>query len=944
MRTGVRCAMLLLLGVGAARAERIIAEGDTWRYLRGTTFPSGWTTNGFDDSAWPTGPSGFGYGDGDDATIIITGTTNVFTRKTFTVAEPAAVNYLTVAVDYDDGFVAYINGAEVARRNMPAGAPSHTTFAAGNHEASRGTGNSDPQEREFIAVPTNVLVAGTNVIAVTVHNVSASSSDLSLIVELFTNITLVRGPFIQMPNSNAVSVVWRTDALTDSAVDYSLDFSYGTTVSDPTPTREHVVHIPGLLAGTNYHYRVRSGGVTLWEGDAFRTKRADGQPFRVVIVGDFGAGTAGMSNVAARVNAISDADLFLTVGDNIYPGGQPGLLDPYWFSQYASTMRRAPCMPALGNHDVDGGAYSGAAFLNSFHLPTNGPAGQIERNYSFDYGNAHFACFDSNPFTNVALNASVCNAIQTWLSNDLAGATQPWKIVYFHHPPYTSDGGSAHADNAGVKTNILPVVEAAGVQFVFDGHNHFYERQNAINGVYHIITGAGGQSLYAPSNRKPYSAGLQTTSNSFSIVAINGSRLSLRQIAADGGQIDEFDLDISHPFKMDGRLDDASWLRADNGLKLYAAIRQNYLYVATQDAGEGSDHFLYVNNVLSTNRAANWAKAGQVMQWDCFLADENDNAFQRWYDQSEQFLTNFPAFQSMTSGLNNNGSFNNGVLEGTLDLANRFGAFPQQLYLAAAAFLTTNGGALAAFVPTGNSGGLLTNFLAVSARAIALDPPVANAGTNQTAEAGMTVTLDGSASTAPSGLPVSFLWTQLSGTAVTLIHSNTALASFAAQTNVSDALVFQLTVNDTRFDSNAVTTVTLTPMTDSDGDGLSDTEETTGQDNVLTPANPNGHITDPLNADTDGDGASDGDEAIAGTDPNSAASVFRITNADGEITGFRIQWPTVTGKTYGVEYRNDLTNGWSSLTNVVANTTTTNVTDTSASGQPQRFYRVRVLP
>ncbi len=944
MTSSVRCVVLLLLGVGAARAERIIAEGDPWRYLRGTTFPSGWTTNGFDDSAWPSGPSGFGYGDGDDATIITTGSTNVFTRKTFTVADPAAVNHLTLAVDYDDGFVAYINGTEVARRNMPAGAPSNTTFAAGNHEASRGDGGSNPQEREFIAVPTNVLVAGTNVIAVTVHNVSASSSDLSLIVELFTNITLVRGPFIQTPSSNDVTVVWRTDALTDSAVDYSLDFSYGNTVSDATPTREHVIQIPGLLAGTNYNYRVRSGGATLWEGDALRTKRADGQPFRVVILGDFGAGTTGMSNVAARVNAITDADLFLTVGDNIYPGGQPGLFDPYWFSLYGPTMRRAPCLPALGNHDVDQGAYNGTASLTNFYLPANGPTGQTERNYSFDYANAHFVCVDSNPFTNVALNASVCTAIKTWLSNDLAGTTRPWKFVYFHHPPYTSDGGSAHADNAGVKTNIMPILEAAGVQVVFAGHNHFYERQNAINGVYHIITGAGGQSLYAPSNRKVYSAVLQTTSNSFSLVDIAGSRMKLRQIAANGATFDEFNLDIAHRFQMDGLLDDASWLRADNGLKLYAAIRQNYLYVATQDAGEGNDHFIYLNNVLGTNRPANWAKSGTVRQWNCFLADENDNAFQRWYGESEQFLTNFPAFQSMTSGLNNNGSFNNGVLEGTVDLVNRFGAFPPQLYLAAGAFITTNGGALVAFVPAGNNGGFLTNFLAVSARDIALDLPVADAGPNQTAEAGMTVLLDGSASTAPSGLPLSFQWTQLSGPAVSIAGATNAIATFAAQTNVSGALVFQLTVHDTRFDSNAVTTVTLTPMADSDGDGLSDGEETTGQDNVLTTANPNGHITNPLNADTDGDGASDGDEAMAGTDPNSAASLFRITNAAGELAGFRIEWTTVTGKTYAVEYRDDLTTGWSPLTNVIANTPTTNLTDASASGQPQRFYRVRLLP
>src|SRR5882757_6441194 len=179
----IRCRFQLLISIGTclvvatsvARAERVVGEGDTWRYMRGTSYPSGWTTNGFNDSSWPTGPGGFGYGDSDDATTVATGTTNIFTRRNFMVTDPSAVNNLTLAVDYDDGFVAYINGNEVARRNMPAGVPSNLTFAAGNHEASRGDGASNPQEREFIAVPTNVLVSGSNVIAVTVHNVSAGS-------------------------------------------------------------------------------------------------------------------------------------------------------------------------------------------------------------------------------------------------------------------------------------------------------------------------------------------------------------------------------------------------------------------------------------------------------------------------------------------------------------------------------------------------------------------------------------------------------------------------------------------------------------------------------------------------------------------------------------------------------------------------------------------------
>src|SRR5207249_11191931 len=147
-------------------------------------------------------------------------------------------------------------------------------------------------------------------------------------------------------------------------------------------------------------------------------------------------------------------------------------------------------------------------------------------------------------------------------------------------------------------------------------------------------------------------------------------------------------------------------------------------------------------------------------------------------------LTNDTVYRAMTSGLKNNGATANGVLEGTIDLAAHFGSFPPQLYLAAAPYGTSNGNALISFaqVPAGNGDGNIQSneFLALISRDIALDLPVANAGSGFSIEAGMTAALNGSASTAPSGLPLSYNWTQLSGDAVTLLGSNTAVASFSA--------------------------------------------------------------------------------------------------------------------------------------------------------------------
>jgi hypothetical protein len=947
--------LLACAAATAARAERIISEGDTWRFRNGFSFPgANWAATNYDDSVtgWFSFPSGFGYGDADDATNLAdmqNGYAAFFTRKKFVVTNPAAVNRLTLGVDYDDGFVAFINGTEVARGNV-AGTVTNTLLAAGNHEASRGEGPSNPNEKEFFAINPNVLVAGTNVIAVSGHNVSLTSSDASLIVEVYTNVTLVRGPFIQMPEHDKVTVVWRTEALTDSAVDFGLTPAYeGGTVSDAALVREHPIHIPGLVAGTNYFYRVRSGGVTLSAGNSLRTKAAPNQPFRFVVIGDFGQGTPGMSNIAARINARTDFDFKITVGDNIYgqtgaagsnSDGAPGYYDPFWFKLYAPTMARAPTFVTLGNHDVD--TANGQWSVDFFQMPTNGPPGQLEKNYSFQYGNAHCAVIDTEPFQDN--QTTIMDAIKTWLSNDLAAATLPWKFVFLHRPPRTSVGG--HDDQINVRTHLTPLFAQFGVQIVFQGHNHWYERINAINGVHYITTGAAGAGLYSIVNRKPYSAVLRNDVHSYTVVDINGTRLNLQQIDATGAPIDQFNVDIGHPFNIDGLLDDPAWLRADSGLKLYAAIRGVYLYVATQDAGEGGDNFIYINNVLSTNRPANWAKAGTVMQWNAFLADENDNAFQSWFGSTEAQRNEFPFFQSMTSGLNNNDPLGNGVLEGTIDLTNRFGTFPQQLYLAAAAFGTADAGALSAQVPAGNGDGNITSneFLALNTRDIALDLPIANAGTNLNALVNTSITLNGTGSSAPSGAALTYSWTKLSGPPGAFTGTDTATPTYSPTNFVgaSSNAVFRLIVNDGRFASDP-STMTVVVKNDSDRDGLTDEEELTGIDDPLTPANPNGHLTDPGNPDSDGDGMVDGDEALAGTDPNDPVSALRITHIGPASGTVRIEWPAVAGKTYFVEYRTEFTDMWFPLTNVTAATSAvTNAVDETTGAASKRLYRLRL--
>lgn len=178
----------------------------------------------------------------------------------------------------------------------------------------------------------------------------------------------------------------------------------------------------------------------------------------------------------------------------------------------------------------------------------------------------------------------------------------------------------------------------------------------------------------------------------------------------DGGETDpahatvtQNPTDIRH-YAMDGVRDHPASLLASHGLNLYYRFDGRYLYVATQDAGEGSDHFIFVSTNPAEAVNAPWSKAGQVARWIAFLADENDNAFRGWFNAGAAQITNLFAARATTY------FENGGRLEGVIDLAALLGpGFTTTLFLAAAPYGNGDGGALvaAAQAPDGNGDGHL---------------------------------------------------------------------------------------------------------------------------------------------------------------------------------------------------------------------------------------------
>ena len=159
--------------------ETVVFETDTWHYFVGNSAPpSNWNQPSFMPSSWQTGQGGIGYDDGDDNTII-SPTLSLFMRLDFNIIDTSKIIAAILHADYDDGFIAYLNGHEIARANIDGILPSHTDTALTWREAIMYQG-APPTDFLLLKDDLNqYLNQGTNTLAVQVHNHNISSSDMS---------------------------------------------------------------------------------------------------------------------------------------------------------------------------------------------------------------------------------------------------------------------------------------------------------------------------------------------------------------------------------------------------------------------------------------------------------------------------------------------------------------------------------------------------------------------------------------------------------------------------------------------------------------------------------------------------------------------------------------------------------------------------------------------
>jgi len=397
------------------------------------------------------------------------------------------------------------------------------------------------------------------------------------------------GPWVETP-----APAWRRRALEGSP-----------------PARLYRAALAGLAPGSSFAYRVRRSGRPVFQARGSALKPA-GVPHRFVAFGDCAAGTAGQRAVAYRAS-LARPDYVMITGDVVYMRGRASEYLRHFFPVYnsdaagpgsgAPLLRSIPFVAAAGNHDLidrdldrlpDGLAYFyylaqplngppaprqspalvGAEGRRRAFLEAAGPAYPRMANFSFDYGDVHWAVLDANPYADWT-----DPALLGWLEADLAAAKRAaWRLAAFHQPGFHSS--VAHADDQRMRV-LAPVFERHDVSLVLSGHVHNYERSRPLrfapadpaspygpggrvegawaidgrydgrtrtlpDGVTYLVTGAGGARLYDPDRDddphswQPFTARFVARTHSLTVVDVTPEALAVRQVSADGEELDRF--------------------------------------------------------------------------------------------------------------------------------------------------------------------------------------------------------------------------------------------------------------------------------------------------------------------------------------------------------------------------------------------------------------------
>jgi hypothetical protein len=326
-------------------------------------------------------------------------------------------------------------------------------------------------------------------------------------------------PHLSCVTQQSITVAWTSTDSAETKILWRPVNGQWKSSAVPGKKISHSFVIEGLMPSSSYQYRVIAG-IDTTEQYSFMTAVKPNEPFSFVAYGDTRTNRDAHVSV---LNAIGrqNPKLILNTGDLVAKSLNE-LWDEYFEDVCSKTGvgQKIPIYSSPGNHE------KGAMYFENVLMPHNNPANSPAF-YSFDYGSVHFISLNSEiPYDSLSDQF-------LWLMNDLRseGAKKAtFKVAYWHRPPYSS---SVHGSDLKTRGVLCPVLETHGVDIVFNGHDHVYERTKAINGTTYVVTGGGGAPLYDFKSENEWTA-YKEKNYHFCLLSVEGKRMKMLMIRPDG--------------------------------------------------------------------------------------------------------------------------------------------------------------------------------------------------------------------------------------------------------------------------------------------------------------------------------------------------------------------------------------------------------------------------
>ncbi|MGB3296718.1 MAG: metallophosphoesterase [Phormidesmis sp.] len=261
---------------------------------------------------------------------------------------------------------------------------------------------------------------------------------------------------------------------------------------------------------------------------------ASDSAFRFIAVGDVGTGDRRQYAVAQSMNrwrSLSPFSTALLTGDNIYESGEIKRIHQVFERPYASLLSHGVKFHAvLGNHDVQTNQGEDEIAYAGYNMSA--------RYYTFVRQSVQFFALDTNQIDDAGRRhrAIAWDTQLQWLKTELKRSPAPWKIVFAHHPVYSS---GAHGSNRDLAKDLAPIFKEYGVQLYMNGHDHNYERTESIDGTVYITSGNGAKLRQV--SKSDWTAHASTQLG-FTAVDVYRDRITIKAVNLDHAVYDQADI------------------------------------------------------------------------------------------------------------------------------------------------------------------------------------------------------------------------------------------------------------------------------------------------------------------------------------------------------------------------------------------------------------------